>query len=326
MTFRTRITELLGIDYPILQGGMRWASRAELAAAVGEAGGLGFISAHTQPSPAALGAEIDRVRRMTSHPFGVNLTLLPANTGFDNDGYAATIIDRRVQAVETAGSNPAAFIEKFRRAGIKVLHKCTTVRHAVKAEQLGADAVSIDGFECAGHPGEDDVPGLVLIPAAAGRLSIPVVACGGIANGKGLVAALALGAEGINMGTRFLLTTESPVHPALKAHFLKSSERDTILLGRTWRDSSRVLKNAVSNEALARERAGATLAELTPLTGAARWIAAIESGDIDGGAFPLGMSVGLINDLPTCAQVIMDIVNEARQIVERRLPSLVGNA
>lgn len=326
MKFKTRITELLGIKYPILQGGMRWASRAELAAAVGEAGGIGFISAHTHPTPDDLGAEIDRVRRLTSRPFGVNLTLLAANSGFDYEGYAATIIDRGVPAVETAGSNPAAFIDKFRRAGIKVLHKCTTVRHALKAEQLGADAVSIDGFECAGHPGEDDVPGLVLIPAAVARLSIPVVACGGIANGKGLVAALALGAEGINMGTRFLLTVESPLHANLKAHLLTASERDTILIGRSLRDSARVMKNAVSTETLARERSGATHGDLAPLTNAARWMAAMANGDIDGGAIPVGISVGLINDLPTCARLIADIVNEAQRIVQERLPALVGTS
>ena len=245
MKFKTRITDLLGIDYPILQGGMRWVARAELAAAVAEAGGIGFISAHTQPSGQALAEEIDRARTLTRRPIGVNLTLLAANSGLDYAGYAAAIIDRGVDAVETAGSNPAQYIEQFKRAGIKVLHKCTTVRHAVKAEQLGADAVSIDGFECAGHPGEDDVPALVLIPAAAARLKIPIVACGGFANGRGLIAALALGAEGINMGTRFMMTRESPLHEALKAHFLKMTERDTVLIGRSLRDSSRVVRNAV---------------------------------------------------------------------------------
>jgi len=248
--FKTRITELLGIDYPILQGGMRWAARAELAAAVANAGGIGFISAHTQPTPADLEKEITKARSLTPKPIGVNLTLLPANTGLDYDGYVDAIVASGVAAVETAGSNPAKYIERLRGAGVKILHKCVTVRHAVKAESLGVDAVSIDGFECAGHPGEDDVPGLVLIPAAVSKLRIPVVACGGIADGRGLVAALALGAEGINMGTRFMLTQESPLHPALKERFVQATERDTVLIGRSYRDSSRVMRNQVSAKVL----------------------------------------------------------------------------
>jgi nitronate monooxygenase len=325
MTFDTRITRMLGIDYPILQGGMRWAARAELAIAVGRAGGMGFVSAHTLATPAELAIEIDKVRAATDRPFGVNLTLLAANSGLDYDGYAATIIERRVPAVETAGSNPARFIEQFKRAGIKVLHKCTTVRHALKAEQLGADAVSIDGFECAGHPGEDDVPGLVLIPAAALRLKIPLVGCGGFADGRGLVAALALGAEGINMGTRFLMTRESPLHPALKAHFLAANERDTVLIGRSLRDSARVMKNAVSAETLERERQGGLKhGDLAPQTNAARWMRAMETGDIDGSAIPVGMVVGLIDDLPSCAELIARIVGEAMALVRQRLPALVG--
>ena len=325
MKFDTRITRLLGIDYPILQGGMRWAARAELAAAVGKAGGMGFISAHTQPTPAKLADEIDRVRALCDRPFGVNLTLLAANSGLDYDGYAATIIERRVPAVETAGSNPARFIEQFKRAGVKVLHKCTTVRHALKAEQLGADAVSIDGFECAGHPGEDDVPGLVLIPAAAARLKIPIVACGGFADGRGLIAALALGAEGINMGTRFLMTQESPLHSKLKAHFLTCSERDTVLIGRSMRDSSRVMKNAISAEVLERERQGSLKhGDLAPQINAARWMQAMADGDIDGGAIPVGMVVGLIDDLPSCGDLMARIVREADVLVRERLPLQVG--
>ena len=325
MKFKSRITELLGIDYPILQGGMRWAARAELAAAVGEAGGMGFISAHTQPTPQALAAEIDRARSLSRRPIGVNMTLLAANTGLDYAGYAAAIIERGVPAVETAGGSPAEFIERFKRAGIKVLHKCTTVRHALKAEQLGADAVCMDGFECAGHPGEDDIPALVLIPAAAARLKIPIVACGGFADGRGLVAALALGAEGINMGTRFLLTRESPLHANLKAHMLEATERDTVLIGRSWRDSARVMKNAVSAETLKREREGGVKhGDLAALIGAARWMQAMESGDVDGGAIPIGMVVGLINDLPSCGELIARIVHEARGLVGQRLRAVVG--
>ncbi len=326
MKFKTRITELLGIDYPILQGGMRWAARAELAAAVGEAGGMGFLSAHTQPSASALAEEIGRVRALSQRPFGVNLTLLAANSGFDYEGYVRTIIERQVPAVETAGSNPGEYIARFKDAGIKVLHKCTTVRHALKAEQLGADAVSIDGFECAGHPGEDDIPGLVLIPAAVMRLKIPVVACGGFVDGRGLVAALALGADGVNMGTRFLLTRESPLHAKLKAHLLTLTERDTVLIGRTLRDSARVFKNSVSAETLARERQGGLKhGDLAPLIGAERWMRAMQDGDIDGGAIPLGMAVGLINDLPSCAELFDRIGSEVRALVENRLPGAIGN-
>ena len=323
--FKTRITELLGIDYPILQGGMRWAARAELAAAVANAGGIGFMSAHTQATPKDLEAEIARARSLTDKPLGVNLTLLPANTGLDYDGYVSAIVAGGVTAVETAGGNPSKYIGRLRQAGVKVVHKCVTVRHALKAESLGVDAVSIDGFECAGHPGEDDVPGLVLIPLAASRLRIPVVACGGFADGRGLVAALALGAEGINMGTRFMLTQESPLHPALKQRFVEASERDTVLIGRSYGDSSRVMRNLVSAEVLEREkRGGATHHELLPLIGAKRWMESMATGDVDGGAIPLGMSVGLANDVPTCADLIGRMVEEARQIVQERLVSITA--
>jgi len=325
MAFKTRLTELFGIQYPIAQGGMRWAARAPLAAAVGNAGGIGFISAHTQPTPQALTAEIRQARSLTDKPFGVNLTLLPANVGLDYDGYVKTIIDERVSAVETAGSNPGKYIEMFKQAGIKVIHKCTTVRHALKAEQLGADAVSIDGFECAGHPGNDDVPALVLIPAAVAKLKIPVMACGGFADGKGLVAALALGAEGINMGTRFLLTRESPLHAELKARFLQASERDTVLVGRSMGDPTRVWRNSMSAQALEREKQGpVTHHDLAPFMGAALWMRAMEVGDAEGAAIPLGMVVGLINDIPSCADLIRNIVDEARALVSSRLSTAVG--
>lgn len=318
--FKTRITDLLGIDYPILQGGMRWAARAELAAAVANAGGIGFMSAHTQTTPRDLEAEIAKARSLTAKPIGVNLTLLPANTGLDYDGYVSAIIGGGVAAVETAGGNPSKYIERLKAAGIKVVHKCVTVRHALKAESLGVDAVSIDGFECAGHPGEDDVPGLVLIPQAATKLKIPVVACGGFADGRGLVAALALGAEGINMGTRFMLTQESPLHQALKERFVQATERDTVLIGRSYGDSSRVMRNAVSAQVLELEKkGGATHHDLLPLTGAKRWMEAMATGDVDGGAIPLGISVGLANDLPSCADLIARIVAEAKQIVHARL-------
>ena len=227
--------------------------------------------------------------------------------------------------METAGSNPGKYIEKFKLAGIKVMHKCTTVRHALKAEQLGADAVSIDGFECAGHPGEDDIPALVLIPAAAAKLKIPIMACGGFADGKGLVAALALGAEGINMGTRFLLTRESPLHPNLKERLLQATERDTVLVGRSFRDPTRVFRNNAATQALEREKqGGATHHDLAPYMGAAQWMKAMAEGDLDGAAIPIGMVVGLINDLPTCAELIKRIVAEASAIVNERLPHAIG--
>ncbi|KAE8761374.1 nitronate monooxygenase [Paraburkholderia madseniana] len=315
---KNRITELLGIDYPIIQGGMRWVARAELAAAVGNAGGLGFISAHTHASADALAREIDQVRALSDKPFGVNLTLLGSNAGLDYDGYVRTIIDRRVPVVETAGSNPAKYIETFKANGVKVIHKCVAVRHALKAEVLGADAVSIDGFECAGHPGEDDIPGLILIPAAADKLKIPLLASGGFADGRGLMAALALGADGINMGTRFMLTQESRVHPAIKQRLLEATERDTLLVGRTLRDSSRVIRNTVSLAAIELENAGgATAADLYALTGASRWMDAFASGDVEGGAFPAGMVTGLIHDLPTCAELITRIMQQAAAIAQR---------
>jgi NADH:quinone reductase (non-electrogenic) len=326
MKFDTRITRLLGIDYPIVQGGMRWAARAPLAAAVGNAGGIGFISAHTHPTAADLAREIGRVRELTSKPFGVNLTLLPANTGFDYEGYVRVIVESGVPAVETAGSNPAKYVPMLKSAGVKIIHKCTSVRFALKAEQLGVDAVSIDGFECAGHPGEDDIPALVLIPAAVAKVKIPILACGGFADGRGLIAALALGAEGINMGTRFLMTQESPLHETLKAHLVAATVRDTVLIGRSYGDSSRVLRNAVSTAALEREKqGGATYKELAPLIGASAWMKAMEDGTVDGGAIPAGMVVGLIDDVPTCAELVARIVAEARSLVNSRLRDAVGS-
>ncbi len=320
---KTRITELLGIDYPIIQGGMRWVARAELAAAVSNAGGIGFISAHTQPTAAALADEIRRTRGLTARPFGVNLTILPSLAGLDYDGYVAAIIDGGVAAVETAGANPAKYIERLKRAGVKIVHKATAVRYALKAEQLGADAVSMDGFECAGHPGGDDIPGLILVPAAAAKLRIPILACGGVADARGLIAALALGAEGINMGTRFMLTAESPVPLALKQRLIAASERDTVLIGRSLGDPSRVLRNAVSAEALTLEKqGGATHQDLAPLVGAPRWMKALADGDFDGGAIPAGLSIGLIDDVPTCAELIQRMVSEAQRLVASRLSGI----
>ena len=327
MSMRTRITELLGVRYPVVQSGMRWVSRAELAAAVSNAGGLGVLSAHTQPDAQALRREIERTRALTTLPFGVNLTLLAANSGIDVDGYVRVVTEERIPVVETAGGSPAKYLDALKTAGVKVLHKATSVRHALKAQSLGVDAVIIDGYECAGHPGQDDVPGLVLIPAAAQALSIPLLAAGGIADARGMVAALALGADGVCMGTRFLLTRESPLHDAIKARMLAARETDTTLVGRRFGDSIRVMRNAKVDEALALEAAGTTTHhDLLPLIGAARWMQAMESGAADDAAFPLGQCVGLIDDLPSCAALLERIVGDARTLIGERLAAMVAAA
>ncbi|OLL76015.1 Enoyl-[acyl-carrier-protein] reductase [FMN] [Pseudonocardia sp. Ae168_Ps1] len=248
MALRTRFTEVFGIEHPVVQGGMQWVGRAELVAAVAEAGGLGFLTALTQPTPEDLAKEIARCRELTDRPFGVNLTILPAIDPPPYDEYRRVIVESGIPIVETAGSNPEPHLPLFHEHGVKVLHKCTSVRHALKAERVGVDGVSIDGFECAGHPGEDDVPGLVLIPAATARLSVPVVASGGFADGRGLAAALALGADGINMGTRFMATAEAPVHRNVKQAIVDADERATDLIFRPLRNTARVARNAVSTE------------------------------------------------------------------------------
>ena len=297
---RTSATTLLGVRFPVVQSGMRWVSRAELVAAVSNAGGLGVLSAHTQPDADALRREIARTRALTDSPFGVNLTLLSANSGVDVDGYVRVVCEERIPVVETAGGSPARYMDALKEAGVKVMHKATSVRHALKAQSLGVDAVIIDGFECAGHPGQDDVPGLVLIPAATRALTIPVLAAGGIADARGVVAALALGAEGVCMGTRFLLTRESPMHDDLKARMVAAGETETTLVGRRFGDSIRVMRNATTAKVLALEsQPSTTHADLSPLIAAARWMSAMETGEVDDAAFPLGQCVGLIDDLPT---------------------------
>jgi len=317
---KTRATELLGVALPIVQSGMRWVSRAELAAAVSNAGGLGVISAHTQPDAEALRREIHRTRALTSKPFGVNLTLLAANAGVDIPGFVRVVGEEGIPVVETAGGSPAKYLDALKKSGTKVMHKATSVKHALKAQSLGVDAVIIDGYECAGHPGQDDVPGLVLIPAAAKALSIPVLAAGGIADARGLVAALALGAEGVCMGTRFLLTRESPLHDAIKARMLAARETDTTLVGRRFGDSIRVMRNARVDEALALEAQETTTHhDLLPLIGAGRWMEAMASGDADDAAFPLGQCVGLIDDLPSCAELIATFEREARALIQQKL-------
>ena len=311
---KTRVTEQLGIRYPILQGGMQWVGLAELASAVSNAGGLGVLTALTQPTPDDLRHEIVRCRTMTDQPFGVNLTILPSVKPPPYAEYVQAIIDSGVKIVETAGNSPKDFIAKFKAAGITIVHKCTSVRHALSAERNGVDMISIDGLECAGHPGEDDVGGLVLIPAAARALKIPVIASGGIADGRGMAAALALGAEGINMGTRFYVTQEAPVHDNIKQAMVNGSERDTALLYRSLKNTARVYRNAIATQVREIEQQpGVTFEDIRPLVVGTRGRAALASGDIDGGIISAGQCIGLINDVPTCAELITRMVAECRE-------------
>jgi len=316
---KTRITELLGIRYPILQGGMMWVGRAELAAAVSNAGGLGTLTALTQPSPEALLEEVLRCRAMTDAPFAVNLTILPSAAPPPYEDYARAIVESGVRIVETAGMQPEAITELFKSKGLAIVHKCTSVRHALSAQRRGADAISIDGFECAGHPGEDDVPGLILIPAACARLSIPVVASGGIANGRTMAAALALGADGVNMGTRFMLTREAPVHESVKAALVQASERDTTLIFRGLRNTARVWRNPVSSAVneLEQRPQGATFDDLRSWVAGARGRRALEQGSVDDGLIWAGQCLGLIDDVPSCAELIARMVSECRLALRR---------
>lgn len=314
---KTRITELLGIRYPIIQGGMQWIGRAELASAVSNAGGLGILTALTQPTPEALAEEIARCRGMTDRPFGVNLTILPTTTPPPYDKYLDVVIESGVKVLETAGRNPKEFVQKARAAGIKVVHKCTSVRHALSAERNGVDAISIDGFECAGHPGEDDVGGLVLFAAAARKLTVPVIASGGIADGRGMAAAFVLGAEGINMGTRFCATREAPIHPNIKQALVDAGETETNLIFRTLRNTGRVLKNVISDEVVAIEQrpGGCEFKDIHHLVAGSLGRAALESGDVNSGLVWASQVVGLIDDVPTCAELIERIVADCRQVL-----------
>lgn len=306
-------TTAFGVQYPIMQGGMQWVGRAQLAAAVSEAGGLGTITALTQPTPADLADEIARARDLTDKPIAVNLTILPSITPPPYEEYRQVIIDSGVPIVETAGSNPGPHVEHFHGAGIKVIHKCTSVRHAIKAQSLGVDAISIDGFECAGHPGEDDIPGLVLIPAAADEIEIPMLASGGFADGRGLAAALTLGADGINMGTRFMCTQESPIHDHIKQVIVDSGERDTELIFRPLRNTSRVSSNSVAREVVQILDDGGDFASIRELVAGARGRTVYEAGDPEAGVWTVGMVQGLIHDIPTVAELIERIMTQARE-------------
>ncbi len=323
---RTRVTEMLNIEHPIIQGGMMAVGLAELAAAVSNAGGLGIITALTQPTPEELRKEIRRCREITNKPFGVNLTLLPTINPVPYDEYVQVIIDEGVKIVETAGRSPEKYLPAFTDAGVKVIHKCTSVRHALKAESIGCAAASVDGFECAGHPGEDDVPNLVLLPCAAAKLKIPMIASGGIGNGQGLAAALALGADAVNMGTRFVATVEAPVHDNVKKMMVESSELDTALIFRTLKNTARIYKNAIAREVLSIEaKPGDTdFSELQPLVSGQRGREnVLRKGDTDDGVWTAGLVMGLIDDIPTCAELIDRMVREAEDIITRRMAEMV---
>jgi nitronate monooxygenase len=321
---KTRFTDLFDVEHPIAQGGMMWVGRAELVAAVANAGALGFLTALTQPTPAALAEEIERCRGMTDKPFGVNLTVLPSVSPPHYAEYARAIIDSGVTIVETAGSAKAReFIELFKASRVRVIHKCTSVRHALSAERIGVDAISIDGFECAGHPGEDDIPGLILIPAAADKVTVPMIASGGFGDGRGLVAALALGADGINMGTRFCATREAPIHANVKQAIVANDERGTNLIFRSLHNTARVGKSAVSDRVVdILARPGATFADVAELVGGAKGRMLLETGDMEAGLFWAGQVQGLIHDIPTVAELIERIMSEAVSIIDRRLAAV----
>jgi len=316
---KTRITEMLGIRYPIVQGGMQWVGTAEMASAVSNAGGLGMLTALTQPTPDALGEEIDRCRSMTDQPFGVNITILPSVNPPPYAQYIEQIIAKGISVVETAGNSPKEFTRALKAAGVHIIHKCTSIRHALSAERNGVDVVSIDGFECAGHTGEDDVGGLVLIPLAAKALKIPVIASGGIADGRGLAAALALGAEGVNMGTRFCATQEAPIHATIKQALVKASECDTNLIFRTLHNTGRVLKNSVSDEVVQKEGrpGGCEFKDIQALVSGLRGRATLCSGDVEAGLVWAGQVVGMISDIPTCADLMERMVRECREVLDR---------
>lgn len=318
---KTRITEMFGIEHPIIQGGMHFVGFAEMAAAVSNAGGLGIITGLTQRTPADLANEIAKCRDMTDKPFGVNLTFLPVVSAPDYPGYVKAIIDSGVKAVETAGNNPAKWLPALKEAGVKVIHKCTSVRHSLKAESIGCDAVSVDGFECGGHPGEDDVPNMILLPRAADELKIPFVASGGMADARSLVASLAMGAEGMNMGTRFIATKEAPVHENVKRAIVAASELDTRLVMRPLRNTERVLTNAAVERLLVKEKELGAAVKFEDIAAevAGVYPKIMLDGEMDAGAWSCGMVAGLIHDIPTCKELIDRIMREAEEIIRGRL-------
>jgi NAD(P)H-dependent flavin oxidoreductase YrpB (nitropropane dioxygenase family) len=324
---KTRITKLFGIEHPIIQGGMHYVGYAELVAAVSNAGGLGIITALTQPTPEDLAKEIARCEEMTDKPFGVNITMLPAFGEIQYPEYLQAVIEGGVTIVETAGRNPEPFMPVFKKAGIKVIHKCTSVRHALKAERIGCDAVSVDGFECGGHPGEDDIPNMILLPRAAEELTIPFVSSGGMADGRSLVASLAMGAEGMNMGTRFIATREAPVHENVKQALVEADELQTRLIMRPLRNTERVLNNAATEQVREIERQKGSdldIEDIRHLVAGAGGRTVLHEGQMDAGVFSCGMVTGLIHDIPTCKELIDRIMAEADDIIRGRLEGLLS--
>jgi nitronate monooxygenase len=323
---KTRITEMFGVDTPIVMGGMTGVGYGELVAAVANAGALGFITAHMFPSAEALEAEITKVRGLTNKPFGVNLTILPSLNPIPYDEYRRAICESGIKIVETAGRNPVDHMPDFKANGVKVIHKCTSVRHAVTAEKLGVDVISIDGFECAGHPGEDDVGIMVLLPATVDQVSIPVIASGGMADGRSLIAALSLGADGVNMGTRFMATRESAIHENVKKKIVENTERDTILTNRTLRNTSRVARNAISEEVVKiQQDTTKTIEDVRHLVAGVRGRTNVmEGGDMDGGIWSAGQSQGLIHDIPTCEELVKNIMSQAEGIIRARLDAMAA--
>ena len=325
MAFKTRITEMLGIEHPVVQGGMQWVGTAEMASAVSNAGGLGILTALTQPTPEALAAEIARCRSMTSKPFGANITVFPTINAPDYKAYAQAALDGGIRIFETAGTPAVREIwEQVKPHGALILHKCTAVRHALSAERAGVDVISIDGFECAGHPGEDDIPGLILLPAAADKVKIPLLASGGFGDGRGLAAALALGAEGINMGTRFCATVEAPIHQAFKDEMVANDERATDLIFRSYRNTARVAKNGISQAVVAAEAEGKPFGEVADLVKGVRGREGLQTGDTNHGIWSAGMIQGLIHDIPTCEELVGRIVRDAEAIIRGRLDAMIA--
>lgn len=324
---KTRITEMFGIRHPIIQGGMHHVGYAELASAVSNAGGLGIITGLTQPTPEDLAREIARCHEMTDQPFGVNLTFLPSFNAPPYPEYIDAIVQGGVKAVETAGRSPEKYMPQLKEAGIKVIHKCTSVRHSLKAQKIGCDAVSVDGFECGGHPGEDDIPNFILLPRAAEELTIPFVASGGMADGRSLVAAMALGAEGMNMGTRFLATKDAPIHDNVKQAIVEADELQTRLIMRNLRNTERVLKNGAVDEIIRIEKEKGddqTIDDIRHLVTGAKGRLVLQEGKMDEAAWSCGMVAGLIHDIPTCDELIQRIMAEADAIVRERLAGFLN--
>ncbi len=324
---KTRITEMFGIEHPIIQGGMHYVGYAELAAAVSNAGGLGIITGLTQATPEDLAKEIARCREMTDKPFGVNVTILPMFREVSYEDYLRTIVEGGVKIVETAGRNPEPYLPPLREAGVKVIHKCTSVRHALKAERIGCDAASVDGFECGGHPGEDDIPNMILLPRAAEELSIPFVSSGGMADGRSLVASLAMGADGMNMGTRFIATKEAPVHDNVKQALVEADELQTRLIMRPLRNTERVLNNAATEKVLEIERqkgSDLVIDDIRHLVAGTEGRKVLQEGKMDAGVWSCGMVAGLIHDIPTCKELIDRIMAEAEEIIRGRLEGFLS--